>query len=257
MLSIRAFLTALLIVLFCLAGQAHKILVEDSWPPFAFKKDNFPVGLSVDLVSEAFFQAGEPLELVQVPYPRCIALTANGKYPACFNSAYSAEMKEFLFPKEPLFKSRGLIVFNIQKKENHVHSLKDLEGKQVALPTGFPFGTAFDENKKILKVFTANDFNSLRMVHTQRISFAAVDEFVLYYYLKHHPEFRKTLRITLHLSEEPIFVHFAKNSEGKVLLRKFETGLIKLKKSARYKEILEKWVGKEGLNKVALKSPRQ
>lgn len=242
----RTFLFLLFMAILSSTSEAAlpKIMVEDAWPPFAFKKQGQPAGLSVDLVKEAFHLVDEKPQLVQVPYPRCLALTAAGKFPACFNSAHSSEMnKDFLFPKESLFKSRGLIVTNLPVSARlKIEKVTDLEGRSVALPTGFPFGPQFDENKKIKKIFTASDYNSLRMLKANRVAFIAIDEFVYYYLVKENPEFRD-FSVLLLLSEEDIFVHFAKNEEGRILLKKFEVGLAKLKKSPRYQEILESWIG--------------
>ncbi|MBO9665514.1 MAG: amino acid ABC transporter substrate-binding protein [Bdellovibrio sp.] len=235
-------------------GKTVRLLVEDSWPPFAFKKDNTPVGMSIDIVRAAFKNVDEEIELVQVPYPRCLAQTANGKFVGCFNSAHSKEMdKDFLFPKEPLFKSKGLIIANTVTSKIKIARIKDLEGRTVALPTGFPFGKEFDENNKITKMFTANDQTNLMMLKSNRISFVAIDEYVYYYYLKTNPDFKGQFQVALTMSEEPIFVHFAKkNKDSAVLMKKLDMGLAMLKASGRYNEILESWVGIEGQKRVQM-----
>ncbi|WP_374034991.1 substrate-binding periplasmic protein [Bdellovibrio bacteriovorus] len=233
-----------------------KLMVEDSWPPFAFREKDRAVGMSVDIVRAAFKQVGESIELVQVPYPRCLAQTQSGKFPACFNSAHSREMDaDFLFPKEPLFKSKGLIVALRTGTAVKAQKVKDLEGQSVALPNGFPFGVEFDENTKIKKVFTANDLTSLMMLNSRRVGFVAIDEYVFYYYLKNKPEFRDRFKVIVEMSEEPIYVHFSrKHADAKVLLKKFEVGLAMLKASSGYKSILENWVGPEGQRSVNVTS---
>jgi polar amino acid transport system substrate-binding protein len=235
-------------------AKAVRLLVEDSWPPFAFKKEGAPVGMSIDIVRAAFKNVEEDIELVQVPYPRCLAQTANGKFPACFNSAHSKEMnRDFVFPKEPLFKSKGLIVANNITAKIKISRIKDLEARTVALPTGFPFGKEFDENTKINKLFTANDQTSLMMLKSNRVSFVAVDEYVYYYYLKTNPDFKGQFQVVLTMSEEPIFVHFAKkNKDAALLMKKFDVGLAMLKASGRYNQILESWVGNEGQKRVQM-----
>lgn len=231
-----------------------KILVEDSWPPFAFKEENRAVGMSIDIVRAAFKNVGETIELVQVPYTRCKAQTATGRYVACFNSAHSKEMdSDFVFPKEPLFKSKGLIIANnitVRKKPNR---LKDLEGKSVALPAEFPFGKEFDDNNQINKIFTSSDQTSLMMLKSNRVSFVAIDEYVYYYYLKNNAEFKNQFHIVLELSEEPIFVHFSKkHKDAAGLIKKYDIGLGMLKVSQKYNEILEDWVGVKGQKRVQI-----
>lgn len=244
----------LLVILVCFDAWSAplKLMVEDSWPPFAFREKGRAVGMSVDIVRAAFKNVGEDIELIQVPYPRCLAQTQSGKFVACFNSARSKEMDaDFLFPKEPLFKSKGLIVGLRTGTSVRVQKVKDLEGRSVALPNGFPFGVEFDENSKINKVFTANDLTSLMMLNSRRVDFVAIDEYVFYYYLKNKPEFRDRFKIMVEMSEEPIYVHFSKkHADTKALMKKFELGLSLLKASAGYKNILENWVGPEGQRSV-------
>ncbi len=248
----------LLVILICFDAWSAslKLMVEDSWPPFAFREKGRAVGMSVDIVRAAFKNVGEDIDLVQVPYPRCLAQTQSGKFAACFNSARSKEMDaDFLFPKEPLFKSKGLIVGLRTGTAEKVQKVKDLEGRTVALPNGFPFGVEFDENSKINKVFTANDLTSLMMLNSRRVGFVAIDEYVFYYYLKSKPEFRDRFKIMIEMSEEPIYVHFSKkHPDTKALMKKFEMGLSMLKASAGYRSILENWVGPEGQRSVNVTS---
>ncbi|WP_413293544.1 substrate-binding periplasmic protein [Bdellovibrio sp. HCB185ZH] len=236
------------------SAKPIKILVEDSWPPFAFKKENRAVGMSIDIVRAAFKNVGENIELVQVPYTRCKAQTATGRYVACFNSAHSKEMDaDFLFPKEPLFKSKGLIIANKITVRSKPARVKDLEGKSVALPAEFPFGKEFDENTQINKIFTSSDQTSLMMLKSNRVSYVAIDEFVYYYYLKTNPDFKNQFYVVLELSEEPIFVHFSKKHQDTAeLIKKYDIGLAMLKVSARYNEILEDWVGVKGQKRVQI-----
>jgi polar amino acid transport system substrate-binding protein len=254
-LALNLFLSILLLFASSPAfAKPIKILVEDSWPPFAFKKENRAVGMSIDIVRAAFKNVGETIELVQVPYTRCKAQTATGRYVACFNSAHSKEMdSDFVFPKEPLFKSKGLIIANsitVRKKPNRV---KDLEGKSVALPAEFPFGKEFDENTQINKIFTSSDQTSLMMLKSNRVSYVAIDEFVYYYYLKNHPDFKNQFHVVLELTEEPIFVHFSKkHKDTSGLMKKYDIGLAMLKVSPKYNEILEDWVGVKGQKRVQI-----
>lgn len=238
--------TVLVLSLVVARADAYRVLAEDNWPPFSYEEAGELRGVSVDLVREALSLESTKLELVRVPYLRCLALTELGKEPACFNSAKNKELQEkYSFPNEYLFRSRGLIISNKQnKKARSVTAIKDLEGETVVLPSGFPFGKEFDDNHKILKQFTANDFTSLRLVASGRMSYAATDEMVLYYYLERNPQFKGKVTPVLELSNEPIYVHFSKkHPEAAFLQKKLEAGLRKLKASSEYERILRSWLG--------------
>jgi polar amino acid transport system substrate-binding protein len=232
-------------------AKAVRILVEDNWPPFASVQHGQAVGLSIDLVRAALKLEGADLELVQVPYLRCLALTdIGGKEAGCFNSAKNEDLlAKYTFPNEYLFRSRGLIVGNrrYEKQVNKsIHSVRDLEGKTVALPSGFPFGKEFDDNKKIQKYFTANDMTSLKLVESGRVKYAAIDEMVLYYYLDRNPSFRENIVQVIDLTNEPIYVHLSKtHPESATIKEKLDRGLATLKNSPEYARLLQKYFGKD------------
>ncbi|UOF00387.1 substrate-binding periplasmic protein [Bdellovibrio reynosensis] len=228
-------------------AKTYKILVEDNWPPFAFREKGKPRGLSVDIVLEAYAKAGVKIELIQVPFLRCIALTESGKESGCFNSAKNEELtSKFLFPKEHLFRSRGLIVSKKLNVMKPLTKVKDLEGKSVALPAEFPFGQEFDDNKKILKHAVASDSISLKMVAAERVLYAAIDEMVLAFYLNNDKSLKGKIVPVLELTNEPIYVHFSKtHKDTPVLMEKLDQGLAELKKSGDYDKILQKWLGKD------------
>lgn len=238
------------ILLACVCAQAksYRVLAEDNWPPFSYVEKGRLQGVSVDLVRAALELESAEVDLLKVPYLRCLALTAIGKEPGCFNSAKNQELVEkYIFPDEHLFRSRGLIVTNRHvKKSKIIRVVRDLEGETVALPSGFPFGKEFDDNKKIQKHFTANDMTSLKLVVTGRINYAAIDEMVLYYYLQKNPHFRGKINTILELSNEPIYVHFSRSHpQSRELREKLDRGLRKLKATEDYARIMHRWLGKD------------
>ncbi|AHZ86102.1 hypothetical protein Bb109J_c0447 [Bdellovibrio bacteriovorus] len=238
----------ILLVCVCAQAKSYRVLAEDNWPPFSYVENGRLQGVSVDLVRAALEIESSEVELLQVPYLRCLALTAIGKEPGCFNSAKNQELVEkYVFPEEHLFRSRGLIVTNRHvKKTKPIRSLRELEGETVAHPSGFPFGKDFDDNKKILKQFTANDMTSLKLVVTGRINYAAIDEMVLYYYLERNPQFRGKVATVLELTNEPIYVHLSRSHpQSRELKEKLDRGLRKLKASNDYARIMQRWLGKD------------
>lgn len=243
-------MTALCLWSFTAAAKSVRMLVEDNWPPYAYVHKHQPQGLSIELVRAALKLENVDLELVQVTYTRCLTLTAEGKESSCFNTAKNDELtSKYVFPNEYLFRSRGLIVGNRHfEKEapSSLHSIKDLEGKTVVLPSGYPFGKEFDDNKKIAKFFTVNDMTSLRLVASGRVKYAAIDEMVLYYYLDRDPGLKEAITPILDLTNEPIYVHFSKtHADTPFIKEKLDKGLIALKASPAYAALLQKYFGKD------------
>ncbi|WP_413561040.1 substrate-binding periplasmic protein [Bdellovibrio sp. HCB209] len=255
MSAIKLFVTTLLTVM-CIAFPAHakkvyRVLVEDNWPPYSYVKDGQPAGLSIDLVKAALKLEGAEVQIQQVPYLRCLALTEpEGKEVACANTAKNEDLAiKYSFPNNYLFRSRGMIVANkrnLKQTTKKPKSVSDLEFKTVALPSGFTFGKEFDENSRIVRYYTMNDMTSLKLVESGRVKFAAIDEMVLYYYLNHHPELKDIITPIIDLTNEPIYMHLSKTQPEAVELKeKFDRGLAALKASPEYEHLLQKYLGKE------------
>lgn len=255
MLDIKVTVTTLITVLCCAipahAKKVYRVLVEDNWPPYAYVKDGQPAGLSIDLVKAALKHEGAEVQIQQVPYLRCLALTEpEGKEVACANTAKNEDLaNKYLFPSNYLFRSRGLIVANkrsLKKTAKKPKFVADLDFKTVALPSGFTFGKEFDENSRIVRYYTMNDMTSLKLVESGRVKFAAIDEMVLYYYLNHHPELKEKITPIIDLTNEPIYMHLSKTHVESVELKeKLDRGLIALKASPEYEHLLQKYLGKE------------
>ncbi|UYL08500.1 transporter substrate-binding domain-containing protein [Bdellovibrio sp. SKB1291214] len=232
------------------AKKVFRVLMEDNWPPYAYVKDGQPAGLSIDLIKAAMRIEGAEVQIQQVPYLRCMALTEpDGKEIACANTAKNEELAaKYVFPTSYLFRSRGLIVASKRKIKESIRKFKkvsDLEYKTVALPSGFTFGKEFDDNTRILRYYTVNDMTSLKLVESGRVKFAAIDEMVLYYYLNHHPELKDVIVPVIDLTNEPIYMQLSKTQPEAIELRdKFERGMTALKASPEYEQLLQKYLGK-------------
>lgn len=231
------------------AKKVFRVLMEDNWPPYAYVKDGQPSGLSIDLVKAAMRLEGADVQIQQVPYLRCMALTEpDGKEIACANTAKNEELAaKYVFPTNYLFRSRGLIVANKRnsKENTKLKKVSDLEYKTVALPSGFTFGKEFDDNTRILRYYTVNDMTSLKLVESGRVKYAAIDEMVLYYYLNHHPELKDIIVPVIDLTNEPIYMQLSKTQPEALELReKFERGMAALKASPEYELLLQKYLGK-------------
>ena len=80
--------------------------VEDDWPPFAWVDGpgQPPRGYAVEVVRLVFRNMGVPVELVVMPFGRCMHETRIGKIAGCFNSVFSDDIrKDYALHSTPLF----------------------------------------------------------------------------------------------------------------------------------------------------------
>ncbi len=68
------------------AADRIRIGAEDDWRPYSYVAEGKPVGFAVDLARAAWAAAGVELELVSLPYARCMREVDNGTLAGCFDT---------------------------------------------------------------------------------------------------------------------------------------------------------------------------
>ncbi|OYU44841.1 MAG: ABC transporter permease [Burkholderiales bacterium PBB4] len=153
---------------------AIRIGAEDDWAPFSSAKNGTPVGMAVDIVKAIFAEAGLALELVPLPYARCMEEARIGRVAGCFDTLPDDLLrKDFWFHAMPLFSDPILILARGDDPAVSL-GLKGLEGKRVITTHGYTYGDAFEVNRSIQRVNASHDVNALRMLDAKRGDYALV-----------------------------------------------------------------------------------
>lgn len=161
------------------APAAILIGAEDDWAPFSSGKDGKPVGMAVDIVSAIFAEAGVPIQLVLVPYERCMRETLAGRLAGCFDTTPDAKLlRDYWFHAKPLFSDPTLILAPSSVTQKGL-TVKDLRGKHVATTHGYTYGDDFESDKAIIREVVPGDINALRMLAAGRVEYAIVYRAIL------------------------------------------------------------------------------
>ena len=70
------------------AGERIRIGAEDDWSPYSSVAQGRPVGFAVDLVRAAWAASGVDVELVPLPYARCMKEVDRGLLAGCFDTLH-------------------------------------------------------------------------------------------------------------------------------------------------------------------------
>lgn len=172
--------TAALVAGLWMALSAHaqhepvRIGAEDDWAPFSSVKEGLPHGMAVDLVQAIFAEAGIPLELVPLPYARCMEDAKRGRLAGCFDTLPDAGLrKDYIFHAQPLFVDELWILGRATSAAGNLKTA-DLADKHVIVTHGYTYGDAFESNAAIHRVTAPHDINALRMLVAERGDFAVV-----------------------------------------------------------------------------------
>lgn len=223
---------------------AVAIGVEDDWPPFAWvdKPGQGPRGYSVEVVRLAFRQMGVPIELVVMPFGRCMHEARIGKVAACFNSAFNDDTsREYLLHAAPLF-HEPLAVLARAAAPREAIDARGLEGRTVGYVQAYQYPDWFMDNKAIVRVAAGNDAALLRMLDRGRVEFALLGATVAAWRLQTDPELRDVkVRMVGQVSNEGFGVAFSRrHPQGEVLRRGFDQALLKLQANDGLRELQRK-----------------
>jgi polar amino acid transport system substrate-binding protein len=227
------------------AAQTPPLLIgaEDDWAPFSSVENGKPVGMAVEIVSAIFAEAGLAVQLVPMPYDRCMQQALTGRLQGCFDTAPDANLRrDYLFHAQPLFSDAALILVRADSPETKLRP-RDLESRNVLVTSGYTYGEGFESNPKIERVPAIGDINTLRMLKSGTADQAIVYRRILAYLLKGKgQDLNGAFKTVGTLSVNDLYLSFSpRMPDAKAVLRKFNAAHQKLLQSHAIAAIEKRW----------------
>ncbi|HEY9104972.1 substrate-binding periplasmic protein [Chitinimonas sp.] len=224
------------------AAERVRIGAENDWFPYSAELDGKPVGMAVELVRAAFEQVGIEVELVPLPYARCMKLARESQIAGCFDTLRNPLLeKQYRWHRQPLFKARIDIYAPINHPDLPV-SLRELHGKRLAVTNGYDYGEAFDSDATLQRDMGNSDLYALRKLAAGRVDYALVYDRIASHLARSHPDLRGRFKSVGTLIEPDIYLSFApRYPKIEQLITRFDEGFAKLQQSGRYAEIEARW----------------
>ncbi|WP_161631575.1 substrate-binding periplasmic protein [Rhodoferax saidenbachensis] len=231
-----------LVVSQALAAEPIRIGAEDDWRPYSYVEDGKPAGFAVDLARAAWKAAGVDVELVPLPYARCMKLVDNGVLAGCFNTLRDARTEDrYRWHKKPLFKARIAIYGRASQPETRVE-LADLVGSRIGVTNGYDYGEAFDNDTRMLRDVAPSDLYSVRKLVAGRVDYVLVFDRVAQQIARNHPELAPGFKQRGVLVEPNLYISFAPSKPGiDTLIARFDAGLEKVRRTGEYARIEARW----------------
>nr|WP_315464022.1 transporter substrate-binding domain-containing protein [uncultured Rhodoferax sp.] len=224
------------------AASKVRIGAEDDWRPYAYVQAGQPAGFAVDLVRAAWEAAGVEVELVPLPYARCMREVESGKLAACFDTLRDARTEDkYLWHKSPLFRAR-IGIYGRSEGSAEPMTVQALRGKRVGVTNGYDYGVAFDDDPAMLRDVAASDLTSLRKLVAGRVDYALVFDRVATEIASNNPALAQGFRLRGVLLEPSLYLSFSKKFPGvEPLIARFDAGLEKIRKNGEYARIEARW----------------
>ena len=217
------------------------------YPP-GYSPTAYRNGYVLDIVRSAFKEEGIEVSYEFLPWGRSFSEMADGTYMASCCWFTSKKREENSMLSNPVDSNDKFVFYSLKKSKFDWSSYDDLKHLKIGAAIGYTYPEeflAYTKEHGINLMLVAKDEQNIKKLQRGRIDIAIVGHLVgLELIKKVYPS--KEHEFTYHkkpLREDPVFLMFTKNkskkAEAENLLKKFNTGLARLKSTGKYKEILD------------------
>lgn len=181
-------------------AQDKLALCSGDSPPWTIKTGRSPSdikGLAVDLMSELFRRADTHVEMVALPFKRCLDNTQSGELDGCFMTIKNAERETYAEFTDSYLTIPTYVYYSPYKfGKFEWESWEDLKPYRIGVQRGFKYSRAFtDALKQVpLTIVEVSDVaEGVGMLFLDRLDLILINEFRFDYLSKTHPEYQARL----------------------------------------------------------------
>ncbi|MGP0172868.1 substrate-binding periplasmic protein [Pseudomonas sp. NCHU5208] len=231
-------------------ADSLRIGAEDDWYPYTAWRNDRIEGMSADIVRAAFAATDTALELTPYPYSRCMELARNGFLVACFNTTPDTYIRDhFLLPEHMLF-SDDIQLWG-PAGSALIDDLEALKGKRVAVTIGYTYGEYFDSYPGIRRIPVRRDLNGFLMLQHRRVDYVIAFRGTTEALLREHPELAGQFVPLARVYRPELYLSFSRHHpQAPELLRRFDEGMLQIRRDGTYQRILETWQTRTGQSTV-------
>lgn len=221
---------------------------EDDWPPYSAAEkpgadtQRPPVGFSVDLIRAVLATQGVQVQIVTVPFSRCMLYAKTGQVAGCFNATITDDNRNDYVWHQPAMFEEELSIFGRADDPSPEMRLSDLRGKRVAYTNGYTYPSEFMHDARIQKFSAVSDAALIRMLLNKRVDYILLNRTPAWLRIDNTPEFRGQLRRTGLISMDGFWVAFSKqHPQGERLAQQFSQGLAQMRKDGSYQRLVDEF----------------
>ena len=176
------------------------ILCSADSPPWTIKTGDSPSkikGLAVDLMSELFRRADMQIQMVALPFKRCLKETKDGTLDGCFMTIKNTERESYAEFSDAYLAIPTYVYYSLDRLDRFEWDVwEDFKAYTIGVQRGFKYGQAFTNalERVPLKIVEFSDVNKgIEMIRSGRIDLILINEYRLNYLLMRCPEHQHRL----------------------------------------------------------------
>ena len=239
----------LLLFLFIMSAQssATKLqVVTEHLPPLQYSKNGKAIGgFSTEVVKLLLIEAKAPARIMVINWARAYEMALNEPNTLIFSLTRSPEREQLFNWVGPVVNFDNYLWRLTSRQDFEIDTLQQAKQLQISVPRNdarhqFLITRGFEQNKNLMIAANFNHAVDL-MLKGRAAYFAGAKLFVLER-IKQRNLSPNILTPMFKLDTSVNYIAFSRNTPAQQV-KKFRQALIKVKKSAEYAELLEKWQG--------------
>ncbi|WP_020406253.1 substrate-binding periplasmic protein [Hahella ganghwensis] len=240
----RLIALALFLLVVSLSGQADTVRITNGeWPPYLSQHYNH-FGVASHIVPEALKLENFQVEYGFFPWVRSLEFAEDGIWDASIVWTFSRERETRFLYSEPVIKLRS-VFFHRRDKVFEWEALEDLKGYRIGGTIGYYYGPELSKLEKSGKLNISrvrSDAQNLKLILADRLDLFPIELEVGYEVLhRNFPSQQINLITTTRPFRETSYYMIVsrKSPKANSILKAFNQGLVKLKESGRFDEMID------------------
>ena len=223
-------------------GETVHIGAEDDWYPYSAQRNGNPVGMVPEIVSAAFAAVGVKVELVSLPYSRCMKMAESSLLLGCFDTLRNPLLEhKYRWAQHPLLRARIDIYARADAPDTPVH-LEDLHGKSIGVTNGYEYGAPFDGDATMKRDIGDSDLFAMRKLAAGRVDYALIYTRIASAAMRDHADLRGKIKSVGVLIEPEIYLSFGPEYvKVSHYIALFDAGMARILKNGEYARIEARW----------------
>lgn len=216
-------------------------VVTEAWPPHVFEQDGRPTGVDYDVVRAVLSELGHEIEVVFLPWKRCLDMVAHGEADAILDAGWSPERElEMLFPQEPLKISRT-VLFHRKDTPFEFDTFDDLRGLVVGTQLGYHYSDEFERAEGVAREPVVSvEINVDKLLHDRIDLFMANRCFGLYT-ARRMGVLDRIGHAAKPVSSGEVYLAFTRQRDYSALAEAFSQALRRFKTTEAYQKIFAEY----------------
>ncbi|SDP72965.1 polar amino acid transport system substrate-binding protein [Rhodoferax sp. OV413] len=223
------------------------VLVAADSRPTAYMKDGKPVGILVDLVTEAFRRSGQSVKIQLMPWARCLAEVRDGNVDGIFSVFKLPEREAFLaYTDIPVITQVEVFFVHADSRIRFNGNLAALANHRVGVIRDTSYGPGIDtliKNGTWAKVTHTSSVDSLvAMLAAKRIDISPSYRYVFLDAAKQAGSMGKIKELTPAVESIPSYLAFNKKRDYAQTIAEFNKALASMKADKSFDAIYAKYM---------------